>query len=311
MAKSVIRLEDEEVPFFHANYVYMWKKLNTAPYYVNGNGEMPRWIKAPELLPSYVNLSKCMNSEFVPSMNIVNKIIAFYNANITPEVTAFQFLHEKLESTDDKRHTGQQVDTGMFSGLYYGYYFSGNPNRKEVYGAVIKVFEANGQTGVQMIAGISDLTMLKSVRLRNLFAKNNVSMDDYNKYRDSLDIGQRRTTLYKGVVTAANDFMYLQMQGADRENNLVYYNCVTSVDNGDEFLGGIGLMTFVNGKYDVQLLKMAIEKADRKDLKPFDFSNEDLIDMLSIEKRPNEHIHLSLQENARWHDMIIINSSNR
>lgn len=29
-------------------------------------------------------------------MNIVNKIIQFYNANIQPEVDSFQFLHEKL-----------------------------------------------------------------------------------------------------------------------------------------------------------------------------------------------------------------------
>lgn len=96
MARSVLQLQEEENYYFHMNYFYMWKKLNTAPYYVSGSGEVPSWIKDPWLLPSYVNLSRCMNPEFVPSMNIVNKIIQFYNANIQPEVDSFQFLHEKL-----------------------------------------------------------------------------------------------------------------------------------------------------------------------------------------------------------------------
>jgi len=52
-----------------------------------------------EELPSYVNLSKCRNPKYVPSMTIVN----FYNYNITPEITAFQFLRKDLSLTYSSR----------------------------------------------------------------------------------------------------------------------------------------------------------------------------------------------------------------
>ena len=75
MARNVTKLTPEENKFFHINYDYMWKKLNTAPYYVSGAGECPVYIRNEEELPSYVNLSKCRNPEYVPSMTIVNKIV--------------------------------------------------------------------------------------------------------------------------------------------------------------------------------------------------------------------------------------------
>lgn len=99
MARSAVTLQEEENYYFHANYAYMWKKLNTTPYYVSGGGETPSWIKAPWELPSYVNLSRCLNPQYVPSPNIVNKIIRFYNLNLKPEVDSYRFLHEKLELT--------------------------------------------------------------------------------------------------------------------------------------------------------------------------------------------------------------------
>ena len=94
MARNVTKLTPEENKFFHINYDYMWKKLNTAPYYVSGSGDCPIYIRNEEELPSYVNLSKCRNPEFIPSINIVNKIVNFYNCNISPEITTFQFLKE-------------------------------------------------------------------------------------------------------------------------------------------------------------------------------------------------------------------------
>lgn len=38
MARNVTKLTPEENKFFHIIYDYMWKKLNTAPYYVSGAG---------------------------------------------------------------------------------------------------------------------------------------------------------------------------------------------------------------------------------------------------------------------------------
>lgn len=309
MARSVVRLEGDEIHFFHINYFYMWKKLNTAPYYVNGNGETPKWIKDPELLPSYVNLSKCMNPDYVPSMNIVNKIVQFYNANITPEINTFQFLHEKLESTDSQRHAnGGQISTSKYHGIYYGYYYSGIPDQKIIFGAILRVFEANGIQAAQMITGISSPKDMQSMRLKSLISKDSLTLEDYQAYRDSLELSKKRTlTLYKGVVTLTQESMFFQMQGIDRDSNWLFFNCVPSGGFSDDFIGGMGLMTFINGNFDIQLLKMGIVSADNKELIPFSYDDEKLKSMLALNKSENERIHLSMQQNSVWGDIAIQN----
>ena len=118
----------------------MWKKLNTAPYYVCGYGEVPEWINSPWMLPSYVNPSKCLNPTFVPSMNIVNKIVQFYNANISPAVDVYVFLHERLEDSDGKRHVGDNSMLDELKGLYYGYYYAGIEDEAHIYGALIRIY---------------------------------------------------------------------------------------------------------------------------------------------------------------------------
>ena len=308
MAKSVIHLEGEEIVYFHANYVYMWKKLNTAPYYVNGTGELPKWIKEPELLPSYVNLSKCMNPEFIPSMNIVNKIVQFYNANITPSISTFSFLHEKLEATDEHRQANGMQNASRYCGLYYGYYYSGNADKKEVYGAVLRISEVNNLMVAQMIAGFVSKQDMKSMRVRSLFEKTDIDPDEYKKFKESLELSKRRTTLYKGVVSAAQQSFFVQMQGVDREGSWLFFNCETLPESeAEDFYGGLGIITFINDGYELQFLKMGIVSAENKELVPFDFDNEALQGMLSLDKRANEHVYLTLDQSREWGECIIRN----
>lgn len=310
MARSVIKLEGEEIEFFHTNYFYMWKKLNTAPYYVSGSGELPQWIKEPELLPSYVNLSKCMNPTYVPSVNIVNKIVAFYNANIQPEVTTFQFLHEKLEATDEQRSTSGGVSIEKFEGLYYGYYFSGNKNDKVVYGAIFKISNINNTAIIQMITGITDRDDLKSLRLRSLFDAKDISLTEYKKYRDSLPLSKRRIALYKGGVRANNITLEMQLQNIEKEGNFLMAHCPTASPFQNQFFGSVGLMTMIQGTRDIEILKFGLERADHKDLKALYFEDEALKDLLAFEKSSNEHIHLSVADNSDWNDLLLDSCNN-
>lgn len=310
MARSVIKLEGEEIEFFHANYFYMWKKLNTAPYYVSGSGEMPSWIKEPELLPSYVNLSKCMNPTYVPSVNIVNKIVAFYNANIQPEVNTFQFLHEKLEATDEQRHTGNNFSVDEYNGLYYAYYFSAISDQKKVYGATLKISTMNNVTTVQMVSGLSTREDMKGMRLRSLFEKNDISVTDYKKYKDSLPLAKRRTALYKGVVQATQSSLTFQMQSADMEGNFLICQVAAEAALDNQYLGGIGMLTMLNGNNGLEILKVGLERADHKDLRPLMFEDPKLIDILCFQKTENEHIHLSAKDNTSWNNLLIDSCNN-
>lgn len=217
MARNVTKLTPEENKFFHINYDYMWKKLNTAPYYVSGSGDCPIYIRNEEELPSYVNLSKCRNPEFIPSINIVNKIVNFYNCNISPEITTFQFLKEDLSLTDSNRTQIIEGFDKSFIGTYYGYYYS-ETSSKKVLGAVIKIFEAD-----------------------------NISLLDYKKYYDSLDLSLKRTTFYQGIASVTPKFLILYLNGIDKEEKKLVINQSTSkIANINQHLCGISFSVLIS-----------------------------------------------------------------
>lgn len=176
MAKSAVQLEGEEIRYFHANYSYMWKKLNTAPYYVNGSGQTPPWIKEPWLLPSYVNLSRCMNPTYVPSVNLVNKIVQFYNANIEPEIDSYAFLHQDLSTGDSLRSAHSFSDVTPYCGLYYLFYFAGIADKREVYGGLMSIRSLNASTVLQLVTGITTDEDLRDPKLRSLVQSNDISL---------------------------------------------------------------------------------------------------------------------------------------
>lgn len=307
MARTVIKLEEEEVIFFHLNYTYMWKKLNTAPYYVSGSGEIPSWIHEPWLLPSYVNLSKCLNPEFVPSMNIVNKIVQFYNANIQPEVDSFAFLHEKLESTDNMRRTNSGSDTEKYCGLYNCYYYSGITTKKEIYGAVMKVQRVHDSTSVQMITGLTTDADMRTPQLMELFNGRDIPLEKYKEYRNKLELSKRRTTLYKGTVSLVPGIMSLQMQSEDRAGSMISLRIPVIENSTDDYLGSIALLSLIGGT-EVQILKMGIMRADRKELHPISLETPALHEILAMQKMENEHVTFNFNDNVIWNDIMLSNS---
>lgn len=279
MARSALQLQEEENYYFHLNYTYMWKKLNTAPYYVSGSGEIPSWIKEQWLLPSYVNLSRCMNPEFVPSMNIVNKIIQFYNANIQPAVDSFQFLHEKLELTNNSRITGNSTDTEDYCGLYRGYYYAGMRNKKVVFGALLRISKVRDETVAQMITGITSDDDLHNPTLLRLFDKPDVSIEKYHEWVDSLELVKRQTALFKGTVNMTPGVMNLELQSIDRDGTFIMFRCGSDAGRTGKFLGNLGLAAMV-GRQGMMILKMAIVKENVRGLKPMSLEDPEVARLL-------------------------------
>lgn len=309
MARSVIRLEKEECEIFHANYCYMWKKLNTAPYYVCGYGETPEWINSPWLLPSYVNLSKCLNPAFVPSMNIVNKIVQFYNANITPTVDVYVFLHERLEKSDGKRSVGDNSILDELKGLYYGYYYAGIEDEAHIYGALIRIYSDGSNVSAMMIAGLTDNDMLTDENVRNLISNKEVELAAYKEFKKKLPLAKRRTTIYKGPVAYVPGMMTLALKDADRDNNYLHIRVPINQGIDDRYIGSLGIITMVSENFNIQFLKVGIERADETELAALELEDEKLFELLRIKKAVNEHVYLSTSENVRWTDYLINNAT--
>ena len=304
MARSVIRLEKEECEIFHANYCYMWKKLNTAPYYVCGYGEVPEWVNSPWLLPSYVNLSKCLNPTFVPSMNIVNKIVQFYNANISPAIDVYVFLHERLEESDGKRGVGADNELNELIGLYYGYYYAGIEDEAHIYGALIRIFNDGSTVSAMMVAGLGDDEMLKDNKVKQLIAGNEVDLVKYKEYKKCIPLAKRRTTIYKGPATCVPGLATLALKDAERDSNYLNIRIpISRID--DRYFGSLGVITMVSEDFNIQFLKIGIERADDDELKALALEDEKMFEMLRIKKATNEHIYLSASDNVRWTDYLI------
>lgn len=302
MAQSVIRLDEDENMIFHANYNYMWKKLNTAPYYVCGYGEMPENINAPWLLPSYANLSKCMNTAFTPSMNIVNKIVAFYNANITPAVDSYLFLHEKLEESNSLRSVGCENTASLYEGFYYGFYYAGIEDESIIYSMVIRIFKSGNSMSAYVLAGIGDDNDLVGPELKEILQSKDVPAS-YREYKKQLPVTKRRTSLYFGEVTCTPGMLTLTLKDADKDNSYLHIR-IPAKSSEDTFAGSLGVATLILSEYDIQFLKIGIESADIKELKLPDMGDDKLHKLLSLKKTANEHVHLSVADSEAWLNYI-------
>lgn len=307
MAKSAISLSAEEASYFHKNYLYMWKKLNTLPYYVSGFGEIPTWIKNEDALPSYVNLSKCMNNDFTPSMNLVNKIVTFYNSNIAPQIDTYQFLHERLEDTDSARSTLTDTNAKNFSGLYYGYYYAGLADAKMIYGAILNIFDDGNNISARLITGLTADEDLFSKELKDLITSEDLTLEEYTKYRNSLSLAKRRTALYSGEVKCSPGILTMNTRCIDHEGSALVFRLITDGGSEDEFLGTLGLISLITKDFGFQLLKMGIMKADHPELRPLSLSNEKLLNILKLQKEENEHVRMNFTEIRGWTDLMLSN----
>ena len=302
MAKSAVTLQEEENYYFHANYAYMWKKLNTAPYYVSGGGETPPWIRAPWELPSYVNLSRCLNPQYVPSLNIVNKIIRFYNLNLKPEVDSYRFLHEKLELSAERGNTGALQDA--ICGLYRCYYYMGNRGKKNVAGGLMKIAKVRDTVTAQMISGLTEESHFSDPALLELFAGEDITLEAYKEYREGLEIGKRRITLFKGAAEVTPGMLHVELGAMDRDGAVLLYRCTVPNEGEDKFLGNIGLAAVID-KQEMQLCKLGLVRTGVQGIAEIPLEDESVGSLLELEKLANEHIALSFREAADWNDMIL------
>ena len=157
----------DENNLFHANYKYMWNKLSTTYYHVKTGTPKASHIQGGAYLPAYSICSKCFKTDYEPSIGTVDSIVQFYNQNLSPQINTYQFLHEKLEKTDEIRYQTKTINDQRFIGKYYGYYLS---TSGENLGAVLQVYEDNDILKAVMITGIRNNEELFGNELADIFS---------------------------------------------------------------------------------------------------------------------------------------------
>ena len=308
MPKNVMRPQGEEVTFFHANYVYMWKKLNTAPYYVSGFGETPPWIREPLLLPSYVNLSKCMNPDFVPSLNIVNKIVQFYNANISPAVDTYMFLHERLEDTDRGRTALACSSPAPYCGLYYCYYYADTEDERQIRGALLYLFENGGELRVRMLFDLTEDGELCSEKLADMLRGSDLTPEKFADYKKDLPLNKKLILFFRGAGRIEPGVMTFRLQRSDRQGTYLTLFMPLSPAEGGQFIGSLGIFTLISEDRTFQFFRAGFERAGHPELRPLPLGEEKLKELLSLKKGANERIMMSLSDNRQWTNYLVFGS---
>lgn len=306
MAKNVLRLEGDEVSFFHQNYVYMWKKLNTAPYYVSGFGELPPWIREEELLPSYVNLSKCMNPEFVPSVNIVNKIVRFYNANIAPSIDTYTFLHERLEDSDRSRTPIACSSAAPYCGEYYGYYYSEAEDAQYIRGALLRLYEDSGELRARLITDIVSDEDLKGDALKKLIRSGELTAESFGEYKSSLPLNKKLMLYYSGGGKVNPGVVTLQLQRSDRDGNFLTVYMPVAPSGDGQFIGGLGVVFLVSAERNFQFFRAGFERAGHPELSPLSIDDPKLKELLAFNKGANERVIMSPADNTAWTNYMVL-----
>ncbi|MDO5337804.1 MAG: hypothetical protein Q4E89_10200 [Eubacteriales bacterium] len=298
-------LSEEENRVFHLNYEYMWRKLSTTYYHVKNNTLDAQDIRGKEGLPSYTNLSKCINPKWTPSKGFVDKIVRFYNANILPEVDTHQFLTKDLSLTDEIRYRNDSVIDERFLGKYYGYYYAPG-TRSKVSGAILKLFNEDRILKAKLLTGIQTDRQMTGFPLKQLFDREPLQKEDFDKYYQNLETDKQRCYYYEGTADMTKEAIIICFTGPDEEHRRLFLtlnvDCFTAGIRRP-YQGGLAfVMTTGDGPFDAQFFQMGLSSAANK---PFSLRDKRVGELLRIHVQENERIVLTSGMDRRWYELLL------
>lgn len=243
MAANKGQLTPVQNDIFHENYRYMWEKLSVTYYQVSQTPEKCPEIHGREYLPSYAYLCRCMKDSYVPTVSTVNKIVDFYNANILPRVSGYQFVNERLSAQDAmRRRVDEDGSTERICGTYCGYYLSPQQEGK-VCGALMRI-QSEGDRGetksrcVYYADGFSDAQRMERFGFEDLSAiKNNA----VRLYAGEVQINDKAIFVNMHGVSNPADRMCLAMRYEQQEKSCGTIAVVMRVCGADASVFFVGL----------------------------------------------------------------------
>ena len=257
---TTITMEESEI--FHANLAFMWQKLSTNHYHAKNDTPTARAlnIQGAEDLPAYSVLSRCANDEeYTPPRSVVDKIVVFYNRNITPETDTYQFLHESLQLTADLRSRKNNILDGRFLGTYYCYYPSA-ADSNILHGGILKIYQTPGLLRAALVTGLRDDAALTSPEIMAVF-DDKPDLQKYNAYYDLQDKNDRRCSYYEGIVEITQRSLqihFYEPSGALKKLTLTI-NIHHYTPLSKRYDGGMGyVLCTSDGSFDTRFFKLAV-----------------------------------------------------
>lgn len=176
----------EELQTFRRNYEFMWAVLGSSPHLAEserGNSGQSARLRSAALLPSRATLFACSREDYIPSHHTIFKIVDFFNANLTPPITPWDFLHDDLSQSTMYKQRGTSRRKEDFIGVYNGYYPA---SREEygVFGAILKIYKTGEMLKALLVTTIRTDEAFIDPILREFFARPAPTLNDFKRFQN-------------------------------------------------------------------------------------------------------------------------------
>ena len=302
-------MTEKEARLFHKNYEYMWSKLHTTHYYVTNEAAAQKAGKSSSVvggsyLPSYAICSKCMRPDYEPSTQTVNKIVDFYNKNLTPPVDTWAFLHDDLSLTDAQRSSGSNPVDPRFIGTYYGYYFSSaRPGR--VHGAILKIYAENYKLKSVLVQGLHTDQGLFHEELLRLMQKTPPTQRQFDQYYKAQPLENRRSHYLEGEVEITEKSLLILFRSNDPQPiKLCFALNITNVrpNRQGKYLGGLAyLLSTAENAFGGRFYQMGILNSE---LPPYSMDDPKIASLLELNSTKQDVLQTA-KADWEWYDLAL------
>lgn len=298
-------MTDQERIIFHQNFNDMLQKIGCTPYRINGPGRKGEDIAGWEQAPSYSILSRCKNDPlYIPSDETVNKIVRFYNANLTPPTDAYAFRHDRLIINGmTPKLTDARLGENLL-GHYYGYYLSDH-YLGETHGCYLTIFRTASSFRARMVLSLQEDQQFHDPKLLRVFQETvtlQESRQRFLDYRQQLPSASLKRCYYcEGTLRVFDRSVVMELTNVNNASHLMILTLNTLKSNHrKEYIGGlsIALSPSTDG-LETRVFRIALSK------RRFSLSDQQVAAFLPLTVEPTQRIQLTSSDDQLWYNMIL------
>lgn len=190
----------------------------------------------------------------------IQELIKQYNLLFTPRIKNESDLKSNCIVNMSLINPVVQKHIDRFSGNYYIYYYSDH-YKNEIHGGMLGIYSKEGANHIKMINGIRDTVLLDKKEFLDLFSKDNDSLEQFVKFKESIPLLiDRRSYYYYGHASIRDNVFTLNLSGTEHRLDHTQFalfdlqriNAGIDKSTGKirEYRGGLGLMvSFPNAQH--------------------------------------------------------------
>lgn len=303
-------LTDSEVRLFRANYEFMWRELGSSPYAVLHSKDLAYTVKNIPIqgwreLPSYAICFACFREDYTPTLNVVYKIVSFFNANFSPSISPWQFLNEDLSKNANVRYKGTSKYDSRFIGTYNCYYISSNTDATPA-AALLKVYLRDNVLKASLVTGIHSDEDFQENALRELFRKDTLTKKDFDEFHASRAPGNKRYYYFEGnaEVTASSVLIVFRNFEEDDARKLVFTLNTKRfpASRKDPYHGGLAFaMTTSDNPFDTRFYQMGLINSEHG---AYSLQDEKIAKLLKL-RSTGKDIRLTAKADDAWYKLAL------